>query len=188
MSILDLAYPSIPGISLLRLARILRVLRIFNRLRSLRAIINALTASILPVGNAFSVMALVTSVYSIVGSQLFGAADPSLFGDFTTSLYTVPPQARPPFSPALRAAAPLQARPGPAGRSPALALVVASAPVSLETTRTRHRKSSPHACKRRLDPPPLTPRLSPRPPSRCDLADWPRWPGTGGADVHRDDV
>ena len=91
MSILDLAYPSIPGISLLRLARILRVLRIFNRLRSLRAIINALTASILPVGNAFSVMALVTSVYSIVGSQLFGAADPSLFGDFTTSLYTVPP-------------------------------------------------------------------------------------------------
>ena len=150
MSILDLAYPSIPGISLLRLARILRVLRIFNRLRSLRAIINALTASILPVGNAFSVMALVTSVYSIVGSQLFGAADPSLFGDFTTSLYTVPPQARPPCSPALRAAAPLPSRaPAPSAVPRSPALVVASAPVSLETpaTRIRHRKSWPYACK-----------------------------------------
>ena len=89
VSILDLTYPSIPGISLLRLARILRVLRIFNRLRSLRAIINALTASMLPVGNAFCVMALVTSVYSIVGSQLYGDADPSTFGDFSTALFTV---------------------------------------------------------------------------------------------------
>ena len=90
MSIVDLSFPSIPGISLLRLARILRVLRIFNRLRSLRAIFNALIASILPVGNAFSVMALVTSVYSIVGCQLYGSADPTLFGDFTTALFTVP--------------------------------------------------------------------------------------------------
>ena len=95
VSVLDLAVPNIPGISLLRLFRILRVLRIFNRLRSLRAIVNALTASILPVSNAFAVMALITSVYAILGASLYGAAAPPLFGDFTSSLYTVRPPPRP---------------------------------------------------------------------------------------------
>ncbi len=94
-----MAFPSVPGISLLRMARILRVLRIFNRLRSLRAIINALAASILPVGNALCVMALVTSVYAILGTQLYRDADADLFGDFSSSLFTVAPPARRPAAP-----------------------------------------------------------------------------------------
>jgi voltage-gated sodium channel len=89
VAVVDLAWPTVPGASLLRLGRIVRVLRIFRRLRSLRVIVGALAASLLPVANALAIMALVTCVYAILGTQLYRAAAPEIFGDFTASLLTV---------------------------------------------------------------------------------------------------
>ena len=50
--LLGLVYPALANISVFRLMRAFRVIRIFGRLKSVRSIINALTASIVPVCNA----------------------------------------------------------------------------------------------------------------------------------------
>ena len=63
-SLLAVALASTPGLSSLRLLRAVRVLRLFARLPSLRRIVNALTASLVPVSNAFLIMLLVVSIYS----------------------------------------------------------------------------------------------------------------------------
>eukprot|EP00961_Rhodomonas_salina_P049678 667756-Rhodomonas_salina.1 len=49
--------------SLLRLVRIMRVIRLFKRLASFNQIMTALTASILPVMNAFSILLIITAIY-----------------------------------------------------------------------------------------------------------------------------
>uniref|UniRef100_A0A6U5CI52 PH domain-containing protein n=3 Tax=Hemiselmis andersenii TaxID=464988 RepID=A0A6U5CI52_HEMAN len=89
VSVLALAFEEIPGLSTLRLMRAFRVLRLFGRLSSLRQIINALTAAIIPVLNAFFIMLLVTSIYSILAVSFFGELDPRLFGTFFRSLFTM---------------------------------------------------------------------------------------------------
>ena len=50
-----------------------------GRLESLRCIINALTASILPVCNAFLIMLLVTSIYAILGNRSCYSFSSTLF-------------------------------------------------------------------------------------------------------------
>jgi hypothetical protein len=52
-------------ITIFRLFRALRILRLFGRLKSVRIIINALSASILPVANAFFIMFVVTSATDV---------------------------------------------------------------------------------------------------------------------------
>lgn len=47
-----------------------QVIRIFRRLKRLKQIINALTASLIPVGNSFLVMGLVTSIYAVPAPYL----------------------------------------------------------------------------------------------------------------------
>ena len=66
----------IPGssripITIFRLLRAFRVLRIFGRLKSIRQIINAITASIIPVLNAFFIMFIVLMLYAIIGTTVF---------------------------------------------------------------------------------------------------------------------
>jgi hypothetical protein len=46
--------------------RAFRVMRLFGRMRSLREIITSLTMSLIPMGNAFLIMLLVTSIYAIL--------------------------------------------------------------------------------------------------------------------------
>ncbi len=46
-------------------------MRLFERLQSLRKIISALTSAILPVANAFVVLAVVTGIYAVVGVSMF---------------------------------------------------------------------------------------------------------------------
>eukprot|EP00288_Rhodomonas_lens_P011979 CAMPEP_0177749332 /NCGR_PEP_ID=MMETSP0484_2-20121128/32430_1 /TAXON_ID=354590 /ORGANISM="Rhodomonas lens, Strain RHODO" /LENGTH=339 /DNA_ID=CAMNT_0019264309 /DNA_START=115 /DNA_END=1131 /DNA_ORIENTATION=+ len=60
VSILAVSLQDVKGISLLRMSRVFRIIKIFQSLKSLRNVINALTAAILPVGNAFGVLAVVT--------------------------------------------------------------------------------------------------------------------------------
>ena len=73
ISLLSLFSPALASISVFRLMRAFRVVRIFGRLKSLRSIINALTASIVPVINAFVIVAIVMMLFSIIGVTIFGA-------------------------------------------------------------------------------------------------------------------
>ena len=76
-------------IKTLRLMRAFRVMRLFGRLQSLRQIISSLTASLIPMCNAFLIMLLVTSIYAILGVNFFAEAAPSMFGNFSRALFTL---------------------------------------------------------------------------------------------------
>eukprot|EP00960_Hanusia_phi_P060509 764528-Hanusia_phi.AAC.2 len=89
ISLISLFLSEVPGLSHLRLMRAFRVVRLFGRLASLRQIINALTASILPVFNAYIIMLLVTSIYAIIGVTLFSDGSPDEFGTFSLALFTM---------------------------------------------------------------------------------------------------
>jgi hypothetical protein len=54
-----------------------------------RSIVNALTASLVPVLNAFAIVLLLTSIYAIEGVNLFASRDSENFGNFLLSLYTM---------------------------------------------------------------------------------------------------
>jgi len=76
-------------IKTLRLMRAFRVMRLFGRLQSLRQIIASLTASLIPVCNAFLIMLLVTSIYAILGVNFYSEASPHFFGTFSRALFTL---------------------------------------------------------------------------------------------------
>ena len=77
------------AISVFRLMRAFRVLRIFGRLRSIRSIINALTASMIPVLNAFFIMAVVICLYSILGVSFFADSAPEDFGNLSRAIISM---------------------------------------------------------------------------------------------------
>jgi hypothetical protein len=52
--------------------RMVRVLKLMHMIKSLRRIVDSLTQSIVPVINSMVVVAIVTSVYCVVGVQLYG--------------------------------------------------------------------------------------------------------------------
>lgn len=47
------------------------MLRVFRRLASLRRIINALSSSVLPMLNAFTVLFLITAIYAILAVKMY---------------------------------------------------------------------------------------------------------------------
>ena len=69
VSVVSLIDSSWPGMTVLRLLRIFRVFRIFARLQSFRMLVDSLYAACSPIANAFSIVFLVASVYSILGVQ-----------------------------------------------------------------------------------------------------------------------
>ena len=69
----------------LPITRTFLVLRLFGRLESLRAIITALSASILPVLNAFFIMFIVLALYAILGVTLFSDMAPLSFGNLSVA-------------------------------------------------------------------------------------------------------
>jgi hypothetical protein len=88
ISILGISLESMPGLSVLRLLRAFRVLRLFGRLGAHRRLLYALTASLLPVVNAMVVVALVISVYGILGVDFFGDKHPR-FATFAEATFTM---------------------------------------------------------------------------------------------------
>lgn len=76
-------------ITVFRLLRCFRVLRIFGRLGSIRSIINALTASLLPVLNAFFIMGIVVMLYAIIGVTFFAESAPFEMGNFSRAVVTL---------------------------------------------------------------------------------------------------
>jgi len=73
----------------LRILRVFRVIRLFRRLRRLKQIVNALTASLVPVASSFVVLALVTSIYAVVAVNILADKDPLRFGYFSTAFFTM---------------------------------------------------------------------------------------------------
>ena len=61
MSLVALGPIDMP-VSILRLMRAFRIIRMFGRIKTLRNIVTALTASILPVLNAFVILLVVASI------------------------------------------------------------------------------------------------------------------------------
>ena len=72
-----------------RLFRSFRVLRLFGRLKSIRKIVDALTASVLPVTNAFFIMFVVLMLYAILGVNLLSEKSPANFGKFDRAVATM---------------------------------------------------------------------------------------------------
>ena len=72
-----------------RLMRAFRILRIFGRIKSIRIIINALSASLLPVMNAFIIMAIMLCLYSIMAVALFADIAPQAFGNLSRSVISL---------------------------------------------------------------------------------------------------
>ena len=83
------AIPDIPGVTVMRMLRCFRVFRLFKRVPSLRKLIGAISASVRPVTNAFSIVCLVTSIYAIIFVTFFAQYSPDLFESFFISLFTL---------------------------------------------------------------------------------------------------
>jgi hypothetical protein len=66
---------NIPGLNILRLVKVFKIVRLFRKLAALRILINAITQSLVPVTYAFAILLLVSSLYSIIATQLFSACD-----------------------------------------------------------------------------------------------------------------
>lgn len=75
--------------TVLRIMRVFRVVRVFKRLASVRLIISALASSVIPVSNAFFIMILATSIWAILGVNLFSEKAPHQFGNFGAAFLTV---------------------------------------------------------------------------------------------------
>jgi hypothetical protein len=65
----------IPGLNIMRLVKVFKIVRLFRKLTALRILINAITQSLVPVTYAFAILLLVSSLYSIIATQLFAACD-----------------------------------------------------------------------------------------------------------------
>ena len=65
--------------------RLFRIIRLFGRVKAIRQIINALSASLFPVFNAFVIMFIVMALFAIVGVFTFAEQDPAEVLDQTIS-------------------------------------------------------------------------------------------------------
>ncbi|EKX54651.1 hypothetical protein GUITHDRAFT_100126 [Guillardia theta CCMP2712] len=64
----------IPSMKPLRLIRVFRIAKIFRRLTSLNKIITALASALVPVGNSFLILFLVTCIWAALATHLFSWA------------------------------------------------------------------------------------------------------------------
>ena len=64
----------LPGGDLLRLMRCFRVIRLLKRIPSLRKISISLVKSLVPVGNAFALVMLLSSIYAIIATTFFASS------------------------------------------------------------------------------------------------------------------
>ena len=72
VSIISLVEEGLPAVNVLRLFRVFKMVRLFKKLVALRILINALLSSIVPVLYSFVILLLVTSLYAIIATEVFG--------------------------------------------------------------------------------------------------------------------
>jgi voltage-gated sodium channel len=87
ISIAGLINDDLPAIGVLRLCRVLKMVRLFRGLTQLRIMIDALYSAILPVVNASMLLLLVSTIYAIVGKDLFRELAPEYFGRSPTTSF-----------------------------------------------------------------------------------------------------
>jgi len=87
-SIVAIAVPDMPGITVLRLFRAFRVFRLFKRLESLRKVILGVVAAMKDVLAAFVMIIGLTGIWSVLAVDLLGEQFPAEFGDFFKSVLT----------------------------------------------------------------------------------------------------
>ena len=80
---------SIPGAKIFRLLRLGRVLRAFAVFEGQRKLVSAISASIIPVCNAFLMLFIIIAVFAVLGTTFFGNRSPDYFGRFSVSLFTM---------------------------------------------------------------------------------------------------
>jgi hypothetical protein len=87
--LLSMAFSSLDVFKSLRLVRPFRLLRVFARLASLRMLVNAISASIMPVINALVIVMIVIAIYAVLGVTFFHEIDQENFSVFTIALFTM---------------------------------------------------------------------------------------------------
>jgi voltage-gated sodium channel len=81
--------PATDTFSVLRALRILRVLRLITAVPTLKRVVAGLLASLPGMGSIIFLITLLYYVFAVMGTKLFGADNPELFGTLGRSLYTL---------------------------------------------------------------------------------------------------
>jgi voltage-gated sodium channel len=81
--------PTAGWLSILRTLRIIRVLRLLSTVPRLRQLTESLVAAIPSIGWITFMLGLVFYVFSVIGTELFGADFPDWFGSIGASMYTL---------------------------------------------------------------------------------------------------
>jgi voltage-gated sodium channel len=81
--------PATGSLSVLRALRILRVLRLISAVPSLRRVVGGLVTALPGMGSILLLLGLIFYVFSVMGSKLFGATAPELFGGLGETAYTL---------------------------------------------------------------------------------------------------
>ncbi|EKX42342.1 hypothetical protein GUITHDRAFT_111617 [Guillardia theta CCMP2712] len=89
ITVLSEIIQGVPGLSALRLIRIFKMIRVFRMLNSFRVLINALSSSVIPVLNAFCILLIFTSIFAIIGTNVFAGRSEDFFGNFLKSMFTL---------------------------------------------------------------------------------------------------
>ena len=75
--------------SVLRTLRVLRMLRLLNKMQQLRHIVEAMMRSLPSLGWIAVLLFILLYIFGIIGTTLFGADHPELFGNLAVTLYTL---------------------------------------------------------------------------------------------------
>ena len=81
--------PATENFTVLRALRILRVLRLITAIPTLKRVVAGLLASLPGMGSILFLIGLIYYMFSVMGTKLFGATNPELFGTLGRSLYTL---------------------------------------------------------------------------------------------------
>jgi len=81
--------PASENFTVLRALRILRVLRLITAIPTLKRVVAGLLASLPGMGSILFLIGLIYYMFSVMGTKLFGASNPELFGTLGKSLYTL---------------------------------------------------------------------------------------------------
>jgi voltage-gated sodium channel len=81
--------PATETFTVLRALRILRVLRLITAIPTLKRVVAGLLASLPGMSSILFLIGLIYYVFAVMGTKLFGADNPELFGSLGKSLYTL---------------------------------------------------------------------------------------------------
>jgi voltage-gated sodium channel len=81
--------PATETFTVLRALRILRVLRLITAIPTLKRVVAGLLASLPGMGSILFLIGLIYYVFGVMGTKLFGASNPELFGTLGKSLFTL---------------------------------------------------------------------------------------------------